>query len=259
MQLRTTAQDCLYLNWAVPADAAPRLPLPLRYELHREGDADWVFVSALLFRFAGLRPEGLPFPSLSYPQAHLRLYVLDGEGVPSVIFLRMMVPFWVVPVSRLLARQPATVGWFSYPRPSADGGEAGGEGSWTWSLRRRAVLEVSARPASPGIGPGPSLGDWQRTVEYIRRRPKGYVLWEGRLRSLRRTYATRAVVWPLHAEVEVSELLESIFPEVDADHWATPHSAWLCPEIPLSFEVGKPIRLPLPHPAPRVAAVPDGA
>ena len=255
MQLETIARDCLYLNWAVPVDVAPELPLPLRYELHRGGGTDWIFVSAVLFRFSGLRPASLSFPRLSYPQAHLRLYVLDGGGEPSVIFWRMMVPFWVVPVSRLFGRQPATAGWFSYPNPSADIDQE----SWSWKLRRGRMLEVSARPAAPGVGPGPRIGDWNRTVDYFRQRSRSYAMWEGRLRRLRRSYGDTAVVWPLAVEVRDSGLMEEMFERVDAIHWARPHSAWLCPEIPLSFEVGKAIRLPLPRPRARVASVADGA
>ncbi|MEM8932695.1 MAG: hypothetical protein AAGE94_16040, partial [Acidobacteriota bacterium] len=173
----------------------------------------------------------------------------------SVIFLRMMVPFWVVPVSRLLGRQPATAGWFSYPNPSADAGQ----GSWSWSLKRGRVLEVSAQPASPRVGPGPTVGDWCRTVDYFRCRTKGFVFWEGRLRSLRRSYGDNATVWPLAAEVEIADLMDEMFPSVEPDHWSVPHSAWLCPEIPLSFEVGKAIRLTMPRARRVRRPVADGA
>jgi hypothetical protein len=40
--------------------------------------------------------------------------------------------------------------------------------------------------------------------------------------------------------------LRSIWPGVAAEIWEKPHSAWLCPDIPFSFELGPPIRLPLP-------------
>lgn len=255
MYLRTQARDCLYLNWAIPVEMAPDLPVGLRYELHTWKDRDWVFVSALLFRSSGLHPSFAPFLRISYPQMSLRLYVLDGEDVPSVLFVRTLVPFWVAPVSHFLGRQPANAGWFSYPSPSSDPGE----GSWIWSLHGERSLEVAARLSSPCIGPGPHLGNWDRTVEHIRRRLRGYVSWQGRLRSITRSHPT-VEVWPLEAQVEVPELLAETFPEVDEEHWIAPHSAWLCPEIPISFELGKPMLPPLrPRPRHRIAPVVDGA
>jgi Uncharacterized conserved protein (COG2071) len=254
MQLKTKARDCLYVNWAIPKEAAPDLPASLRYEVHRWEDRDWVFASALLFRSSGLHPRALPFLRLSYPQMNLRLYVLDAEDVPSVLFVQLLVPFWVAPVSRYLGHQPASVGWFSYPSPSTTDL---GEDCWTWSLRRERSLEILGRLASPHLGPGPSLGSWDRTVDYVRRRRRGYVSWNGHLRSINRSHPP-VDVWPLEVEVQVAELLCEVFAEVDDDHWHTPHSAWLCPEIPLSFELGKPL-LPALRPRPSIAAVADGA
>ncbi|MEM9557320.1 MAG: DUF2071 domain-containing protein [Acidobacteriota bacterium] len=257
MQLRTEARDCLYLNWAVPRAALPSPPAPLRYELHRWRDVDVVFLSALLFRLTGLRPTSLPFPALSYPQMSLRLYVLDEESVSSVLFRRVMVPPWVVPISRFLGRQPARAGLFSFPRPSAEPDV----GSWHWSLRGGALspqvsLAVDAELASPRHGDGPTLGDWRRTVDYFRRRPRGYVTFEGRLRAIKRSHPT-VDVWPLDAQVSRHGLLEHLFPQVDPECWTRPHSAWLCPEIPFEFEVGQVDLLPMPRRVP--AAVPDGA
>lgn len=257
MQLRTEARDCLYLNWAVPQAALPPPPPPLRYELHRCQDEDHVFLSALLFRLTGLRPTApplstLPLPSLSYPQMSLRLYVLDDDSVPSVLFRRLMVPLWVVPVSRLLGRQPAQAGVFSFPRPS-DEPDAG---EWSWSLRSAGGLEVEAGLSSPHLGAGPRLGDWRRTIDYFRRRPRGYVSWDGKLRAITRSHPS-VEVWPVEAAIGRHDLLSRAFPQVDDARWSRLHSAWLCPEIPFSFEVGHAELLPMPRRA--VAAVPDGA
>ena len=38
----------------------------LRYEIHRHAGENWVFVSALLFRHAGLHLQSMPFARLSY-------------------------------------------------------------------------------------------------------------------------------------------------------------------------------------------------
>lgn len=242
MRLRTQALDCLYLNWAVPLTTAPALPAPLRYEIHRWRDEDYVFASALLYRLSGLHPRRLPFLRLSYPQMSFRLYVLDGDGVPSVLFRRTLVPFWIVPMSRALGRQPATGARFVYPPPALERPTGG----WTWSIRRRRRLEVDGRPGSPRIGPGPSLGSWERTVEYIRRRPRGYVMRERRLRAINRSHP-RVEVWPLEVEVRNAGLVAECLQGVDGDSLLFPHSAWVCPEIPIVFELSKAITLPLPR------------
>ena len=93
MRLRSTVRHCLYLNWALPRDAAPSLQSPLRYETHRLDGEDYVFVSALLFRQHRSHLEAVPVPRLSFPQLNLRLYVYDDE-LPAVYFLHMFVPRW---------------------------------------------------------------------------------------------------------------------------------------------------------------------
>ena len=184
MHFRTVARDCLYLNWALPRSSAPALPAPLRYEVHGgENGEEWIFASALLFRLSGLHPPDLPFLRLSYPQMNLRLYVVDGDGVPSVLFVRMLVPRWVAPVSRILARQPAAAATFEYPSPS----QGPQEGEWRWILEERVGrflrpvsrrLEIRARLGMPTFGPGPRLGSWERTVDYFQHRRRGSVFRE---------------------------------------------------------------------------------
>ncbi len=252
MRLSTNARDCLYLNWAIPLDAAPTLPRELSYEVHRWRDQDWVFVTALLFRFIGLHARALPFFRLSYPQMNLRIYVQDVSGARSVLYVRTLVPFWVLPMSRVAGRQPASAGRFNYPSPSDDP-EVGG---WSWSLRNRHALEVTAKIAAPLLGEGPDLGGWARTIEYFQQRRKGYAMWEDRLRSVNKSRATPEV-WPLAAEVQTAEVLAEAFPTLAPDHWSVPHSSWLCPEIPFQFEVGKPRLMSLPSRHRMVAAVSD--
>ena len=169
MHLSTTARNCLYLNWALPLEAAPTLPEPLRYEVHSSAGEDFVFTSALLFQLEGLRLRSLPFLRFSYPQMNLRLYVLDGDGMPSVLFLRTFVPFWVTPVSYLLGRQPVTSARFDYPALQ----EAELPTHWHWKVKRGTRLDLQATLSEPCFGPGPSLGSWETTVAYFRRRPRG--------------------------------------------------------------------------------------
>jgi hypothetical protein len=246
MNLRTTARDCLYVNWAIPVEQLPALPAPLRYELHRGAANESVaFVSALLFRFTGLRARRLPMLRLSYPQATFRLYVLDGHNLPAVLYWHVLVPAWVVPLSRFLGRQPAFAGSFSYPPLGVLADD-----DLRWRVGRAGDLSIAARLSTPSVGQVPNLGSWQRTVDTFRRRSKLYVVWDGRLRNVARTQAP-AEVMPMAVEIGEAALLIKIFPSVAASSWPTPHSAWLCPEIPFTFELGKPIRLPVP--APRLA------
>ena len=240
MQLRTKALDCLYLNWALPRETAPELPSPLRYEIHEHQGQDYVFASTLLFHLSGLRLDTVPFLKLSYPQMNCRVYVLDGEGVPSVLFKRLLVPSWVVVASRALSRQPTAAARFAYPRPSDGRGD-----SWSWSVSRGEKLEVSAKLASPGLGPGPKLGSWQATVDYFRRRQRGYVVWKERLRPIATSRAS-VEVWPLAVDIGAAGLVAECFSEVDREVWQSPHSAWLCPEIPFRFELGELRSLHLP-------------
>ncbi len=230
MQLRTKALDCLYLNWALPRAAVPELPTPLRYEVHEWQGVDFVFASALLFRLTGLRFETLPFLRLSYPQMNCRVYVIDGEGIPSVLFRRTLVPAWFVPVSRLLGRQPASAANFSFPSPS----NGSDQDVWRWSIRCDKRFEVTGRLASPRFGPGPRLGSWEATLDYFRQRQRGYVVWNQRLRPIT-TSRPAADVWPLDVEVTRAGLVADCFGGVNSEVWQSPHSAWLCPEIPFRF------------------------
>lgn len=238
MKLRTLVRDALYLNWALPAEALPPPPPPLVYELHSDGDRDCVFASVLLFRQEGLRLPLLPAVRFSHPQANLRLYILDGDRVPSVLFRRMLVPAWVSPAARLLGRQPARPARFDFPRPS----EEPEAESWRWEVRAGATLSVTARRAAPGVGDGPRLGSWEATVRYFRDRRRGYAEVGTRLRRID-TEHPPAPVWPLSAEVTDSSLLEQALPLDGGDGagpgaWPPLHSVWLCPEIPFVFELG---------------------
>ncbi|MEM7350004.1 MAG: DUF2071 domain-containing protein [Acidobacteriota bacterium] len=242
MYLRTRALDCLYVNWALPREVAPALPPPLRYEVHQSGGVDYVFASTLLFHLSGLRLETLPFLRLSYPQMNCRVYVLDGDGVPSVLFRRILVPAWVVTASRWLSRQPTAAARFAYPRPS----KGPRSDAWSWSVHNHQSLELAGKLASPRFGPGPNLGAWEITLDYFRQRPRGYVLWKEQLRPIA-TSKVSVEVWPLQVEVGSAGLVAECFPDATGDVWGVPHSAWLCPEIPFIFELGELRTLQLPR------------
>ena len=81
-------------------------------------------------------------------------------------------------------------------------------------------------------------------------------MWEGRLRKVNKSQAKPAV-WPLAAEVRSSGVLAEMFSTLDPEHWQAPHSAWLCPEIPFQFEIGKPQLMKLPGTRRMAAAISD--
>jgi len=243
MMLRTTVRDCLYLNWALPAEGLPQLPEPLRYQLHSWQGSDYVFASALLFHQDAVRLAALPLIRVGYPQFNLRFYVLDREGTPSVLFRRMLMPGWVAPGVRLVSHQPAFAARLEFPRPTVDAGD----GPWRWRVEHGGTLEVrawrdmSAVSAGAGIGEGPRLGSWDDTVRYFQMRPRGYAQnSDGRLRRIDvRKPSKVAAAWPLRAEVSGAQLLPDLFclPS-NGFAWPPLHSAWLSPEIPFAFELG---------------------
>src|SRR5260370_31104094 len=99
MKLRTVVRDCLFLNWALPADALPEPPAPLRYQRHAWQGSDHVFASALLFHHDAVRWSAFPLLRVGYPQLNIRLYVLDGAGAPSAPFLPVLMPPGLAPRS----------------------------------------------------------------------------------------------------------------------------------------------------------------
>ncbi len=248
MKLRTRVLDGLYLNWALPAAALPEPPAPLRYERHRWGGGEWVFASAILFRQTGLRLSAVPFVRLSYPQFNLRLYIVDGDGVPSVLFHAMLVPPWVVPAARAVSGQPAGSARFDYPAPS----RRTGADHWSWRVHRGSDFAVAARQGSAPPGEGPDLGGWDATVRYFRERDRGYGEVAGGLRRID-TEQPRVAIWPVVAEVVDTALLTELLPLGGAP-WPALHSAWLCPEIPFTFEMGVVPRLELSPRMPQAAA-----
>ena len=250
MILRTVVRDCLYLNWALPASSVPAPPAPLRYDEHRWQDGEVVFASALLFRQDRLHLPRIPLFRLSYPQFNLRLYVIDEDGVPAVLFRSVLVPGWVVPSMRVVADQPALSAQFDYPRPSRTPDDEG----WRWQVRRGGELRVVARQRSPCAGHGPSLGSWERLTRFFNQRRRGYFQGPSGLKRVDASHDASAF-WPLEVEVEEGALLEKCLPLVGTA-WPLPHSAFLCPEIPFVFELGEADERAVSHAPPPVAADP---
>ncbi len=241
MSTRIVARDCLYLNWAVPREGLPEPPPPLRWDVRGKGDDSFVFASALLFRLERAR---LTFFKLSYPQFHLRLCTLDGEGSPSFFLQAALTPTWALPGARLLERQPAVTGSFDFPRP----GRSPSGRSFRWTVRRRKSLEVSALEGSLPAGVGPSLGSWEHMVAYFQRRDPVYFAAGEGLRKIE--IGQRATAVPVAAEIGCQDLLGECL-EL-AGGWPGLHSAFFCPEtrFVFAFDKGRERALPRQLPAP---------
>ncbi len=252
MKLQMMVRDCLYLNWALPAERLPEPPPPLRYQLHSWQGRDYVFASAVLFHQDAVHFPGVPLLRFGFPQMNLRLYVLDGEGAPAALFRRMLMPSWVAPGVRLLTHQPACRAWLHFPRPSRDPGQ----GPWLWQARRGgAPFEARAWQDSPQVGEGPRLGSWEQTVRYFHERPRGYAEDSGVLHKLEARHPP-AASWPLHAEVRGADLFlrRLLAPADGIGDWPPLHSAFLCPEIPFVFELGLVPKVAMPPSVPHPAA-----
>jgi hypothetical protein len=234
MMLRSTIRDCLYLNWALPVEGLPEPPRPLRWQRHSWAGRDYVFASALLFHQDAIRFAALPIFRLRHPQLNLRLYVLDDEGTPSVLFRRMLMPAWMAPGVRLVTNQPASRAKLDFPHPSREVEV----GSWSWRVERNgSTMEVRAWPDSPTVAEGPRLGDWAQSARYFQERPRGYAEGSGLLHRIDARHPP-AATWPMKAEVAGEEILAPLFRLQVGDPWPALHSAFLCPEVPFVFELG---------------------
>ena len=244
MILETIGRDCLFLNWALPELALPELEAPLRYDRHSWQGDDYVFVSAALFRQQVIDIPKVMFPKVSYPQLSLRLCTLDGDGMPSFFLCTVLLPAWVLPSVRLVARQQARKGSFSYPAQGATLSDA----ALRWCVRSRGKLEVSATSGASVTGDGPTLGSWEQTVTYFQRRKRWYFDASDGLRRIEvRSRDVEAV--PIAAEIADDSLLASCMGGAQGS-WPTLHSSWLSPEIPFVFEVGWAQDRPMPRHVP---------
>ena len=135
MKLRTEVRDSLFLTWALPAGLLPAPPRPLRPEVHTAEGEPFVFASVVISRQQGLQVPVLPFLSLSYPQLHLFVYVLDGDGRPAVYLQQVLVPVWMGAGMRLVTGLPAAAASFQIPSPS----ENPEQETWHWRVRAEAA------------------------------------------------------------------------------------------------------------------------
>ena len=231
MILRTHVRDCLYLNWALPAERMPAPPDPLRYDVRESDGEAVVFASALFFRQNGLQLTSVPFPRVDAPQFQLHLCTLDADGVPSVLIRAVLVPGWFAPGARWVTRQPARAARLVYPASIAAWTPGGGRctrapgwGAPGWSSREKSGHLFGSRP---------DLGTWDQTVSFFRRRGLGFT---ETLRGPRRVEIerTQAAVTPIRATVAENDLLLHYLAELEPIGLPALHSAWLCAPMKIS-------------------------
>jgi hypothetical protein len=218
--------------------------------VHTHDGAGYVLASMLLFRHEDVHPETLPLVKLSFPQVNFRLYVLDDQDAPSVLFAAILVPRWIVPPAVLVGGQPARAARFERK------GEPGSvSGSWEWqvmahgsgaSSQSRAALHCVATLSSPQIGAGPQIGSWQQTVDYVRLRNRGYALSHGALKRIETEQPT-VTVSPVSVELRDAALPGALLGVPD---WPELHSAWVYPEMKMRFDLAPERALALPRQAP---------
>jgi Uncharacterized conserved protein (COG2071) len=248
VNVRTVVRDCLLLHWALPREALPPPPPPLRYEEHSlEGCGSRVLVTVLLSLHQGVQVADLPILRLTYPQFNLALPVLGEDCVPGLLFEKVLVPAWVLPAARLVARQPVSTARLSFARPS----EQLDEERWQWSVEKDGDFAVEARQASPADGP--PMGSWRTFTDSLRQRRRGYYRNTKGVRSFE-TRVLTGEAWPLAVEVLEAGLLERAFPLVDPSCWRELSSAVLFPELPLETELSLAPQVTLSRQVPQPAA-----
>jgi uncharacterized protein YqjF (DUF2071 family) len=241
LNFRSTVRDCLYVNWAVAADALPRLPGGLRYETRNGPTGEIAFVSTVCFRQHNLRLAGLPLPSFGYPQWNLRAYVRDAEDAPSVYFFRMIVPAWVVPGARLVGGQPVLPGQLAYPRHYDPSSEAGS--TWRVDVPRSFRVLVAADEPRPVEA---CFVSWELMVQFFRERTRGYVR---TLTGLNRIGAQPADTPTL--ALRIRELENSLGSSILGTELGEPLSAFLAPSTEFVLALAKLPDLSLaPNPIP---------
>jgi len=229
VRFETELTDALYVTWCVPAAALPALPSPLSFDtIQREGRTCG-FVTLVLFRQTGLRRPRIPWLRLSFPQCNLRIPVRDEERRASILLLRELVPAWVVPIARAIARQPVSGALLDYP-------EAPGPEPALWRVRAGRALSLEARA---GFGAQPVAG-WDERVRFLRDRQRAYALRHGVLRRTEATHEGGAAL-PALVRVESADWLEGELPAVPHDGWLTPEASFLVPSSQLAFEL-QPLR-----------------
>ncbi len=189
-------------------------------------------MTATFFRQGGLRFRFLPFPRFSYPQLSIRFYVLDGDGVPSVWYYRLLTPPWTVPLSRLAGIHTTRAALLQFPSENTD---CRGEGHWC--ARRTRCLDLVGSLGQHRIG-DPNLGSFEGTTSYFLRRNRGYSGENGAVRRLDISAPT-AGLNPWTVEVHKDDLLTGWFPSQNGNPWPKVHSAWCCSDRPLIMSLVK--------------------
>ena len=230
MIFRTVIQDCLCLNWAVPAEVLPPPPPPLSHDVLKTADGDFVFVSVMLFRQERLLPAA-HLPRLSQPQCQFHTFAVDGDGRDCRWVSGILLPTWLAASVRWVAGRPARGARLHFPALGAPG--CSGD-HWRWAVAASGRLDVEAKLGGPSGAQSPSLGSWQKTVAYFRKQRSEYVLTRGKWQQVH-VERQGADAIPVAVEVVEDRL---VMDQLGASGGSMPqvHSSWLVPTIKTSFE-----------------------
>lgn len=226
MKLHSSVHDCLYINWAIDLERAPELPPGLSYDHRAVAGKEICFASLLLFRQRGLHWVSLPWLPVSHPQANLRLYVVDRDHRPAVLFLALWVPGWVSGLMRTLGGVPAQRAKMDFPDGPVLPGAQG-----CWSVRCGECFQVETRPG--GVA-GRELGSWTETVDFFRRREVGYLTGKHGLRQVNAAQPDADAV-PVSVSIADASLARRSMG--DALEGRPVQSSFLCETLPLELEL----------------------
>jgi len=239
MKWTTDVSDALYLNFAVNEEEVDRLLPPettVDTRLHR--GEPWGFFSLILYRHESLKPGILPWPSFSFPQANLRIYVKDENGTSAVYFKRLYMPGFYGTCARFYAKQPVRTMSMNWPSSVHQGGE------YRWRLSGSGQGNISGKVGEDAGISGDLVNLFNSksdAVEFFRRRSLAYYsagMDHVYRLNVRGNYGAhhsfRVREWELGFLAE--DLERHNFPEAMS-------SNFLCPDM--SFEFDSPAKVPL--------------
>ncbi|MFB6356028.1 MAG: DUF2071 domain-containing protein [bacterium] len=239
MSWKAEIQDALYLNFGVEQEEVDRLvPSPVQLDTRMYRGQEWGFFSLILYRYESIQHSWLSWPSFSYPQANLRLYVKNAFDEPALYFKRMFVPGLYSTLSRWYTGQPISKMSLQFPNRVHPGGE------YRWKLRGRGEGDVQGKVLNQKSFTGDlkNIFDTDREfVDFFRQRGEGfYGVRNDQVSRVQVSadygsyYTFRPGEWELGFLAE--DLERHSFPEAI-------HANFLCPE--LSFEFDSPESVPI--------------
>ena len=252
MRLLSRLRECLCLNWAVPVTHLPPAPASLRYEVHdhRRGRLRAGVDPPVPPRRGPLRdaaagqalvPAAQPPPLRPRRRGRSRGPVRRDPGAE---LDRRRPRSWSA-ASRRARRASST-------RASPDRRPEAGSGRFSPTVgRAAAATPAPAFTASPPWArrrwaPAPRSGAGSRRSTTSACATAGYALSRGALKRIE-TEQPAVAVSPVTVDLRDAELPRAL---LGAPDWPELHSAWVCPEMRMRFDLAPERALALPRQAP---------